>query len=281
MTRQRARGVSFVAITSETDEQFVVADADGREHIFLLHDQIAMSGWLSEYDRVVYVDMTSIALRTWAPILRAAVGSGVKLRYVYVEPVRYQRSSGETGDFDLSELTEGISAIPGFARIADSSSGAVPFVPLVGFEGVRLSRIIQRLETIPINTFPIVGVPGFRVEYPFFSYEGNRASLAKSFMHRNVVLARANCPFDAFYELNRIFERLGSDRIQVAPIGTKPHALAAVLFAIAKGRAVDLVYDHPRRAARPTVGVSRICLYFVTEFLGSNLYSSCNTQAAA
>ena len=47
----------------------------------------------------------------------------------------------------------------------------------------------------------------------------------------------------------------------VAPIGTKPHALGAVLYYLDHSRTVEVLYDHPVRKERRTLGTSRVCLY--------------------
>jgi hypothetical protein len=54
------------------------------------------------------------------------------------------------------------------------------------------------------------------------------------------------------------------DTMKVAPIGTKPHAMGAVLFALASSKTVELVYDHPIRKATRTAGKARLLLYEVS-----------------
>jgi hypothetical protein len=52
--------------------------------------------------------------------------------------------------------------------------------------------------------------------------------------------------------------------LQIAPIGTKPHALGAVLFCLSRPRSVELVYDHPIRKLGRTTGASRLLVYDVS-----------------
>ena len=279
---QVVRGVKFYAIVAETPEEFIVKDDVSTQSTYLLYDQPALEVWLDQMPQTVYIDMTAIALRTWAPLLRAAMTIGKCFRFVYVEPNQYPRANdGTGGGFDISELTEGVSAVPGFARIADTSNDPVPFVPLLGFEGGRFTRVVQKLEVPLERTYPILGVPGYRVEFPFHSLAGNKRELSKAGVHTRMAAARANCPFDAFFELSRIHDRTGNSRLQVAPLGTKPHALGATLFAIARGASIELVYDHPKRAARPSSGISRVCLYFVSDFIESAAYASSSLPGAA
>jgi hypothetical protein len=81
-----------------------------------------------------------------------------------------------------------------------------------------------------------------------------------------VRFAPANDPFGLFYLLEDISAARPSDVLRIAPIGTKPHALGAVLFALTNPRSVELVYDHPVRKAKRTAGVSRTFVYEISPF---------------
>jgi hypothetical protein len=54
------------------------------------------------------------------------------------------------------------------------------------------------------------------------------------------------------------------DVLKIATIGTKPHALGAVLFSLLSPRSIELVYDHPIRKASRTEGSARVLLYEVS-----------------
>ena len=79
--------------------------------------------------------------------------------------------------------------------------------------------------------------------------------------------ATANDPFSLYYLLQDIADENRDDLLKIAPIGTKPHALGAVLFAITNPQKVELVYDHPIRKAKRTQGFSRLLVYHVSTFL--------------
>lgn len=270
--RHLERGVTFFEVDSEEQDSFTARTGDVDE-ILSLWDHAELCAWVRSLGTQVFIDITSIALRTWAPIVHAALSVDCDFRVIYIEPAAYPRVTQNPGSgFDISELTEGIAAIPGFARIASTTNEQTPFVPLLGFEGNRLSRVIAKLEPPIDETFPILGVPGYLVEYPFYSMVGNRQELAKSFMHSRMASARANCPFDAFHALDTVLARLGDRQVQIAPLGTKPHALGAVLSALSSPSRVELVYDHPRRAVSPKTGISRVCLYYVSDFVRSAGY---------
>jgi hypothetical protein len=91
--------------------------------------------------------------------------------------------------------------------------------------------------------------------------------LAATRAWRNARFAQANCPFCLFNLLRDMAEQYPDERIVIAPIGTKPHALGAVLFAVANPDSVELVYDHPIRKAQRTEGAARALVYHVSRFL--------------
>ena len=76
--------------------------------------------------------------------------------------------------------------------------------------------------------------------------------------------AVANCPFDLFYVLQEVASSFPRHVLRVAPIGTKPHAIGGVLFAIANPTNVELVYDHPIRKAQRTDGTAHLLTYHVS-----------------
>jgi len=214
------------------------------------------------------VDLTSLPAHIWAPIVRACLEMNINLRSLYVEPQDYARSPtpGIGALYDLSERVIGIHPIPGFAALRSINDEESLFVPLVGFEGARLSYLIDQLEPRPDSIFPIIGVPGFKKDYPFNSYLGNQVPLEDTRAWRHASYSRANCPFSAYYSIEKIASRRPEHHLRIAPIGTKPHCLGAVLYNIDHPSTSEIIYDHPRRSRSRTHGVSRISLFNISEF---------------
>jgi hypothetical protein len=203
-----------------------------------------------------------------------AVALDVKrdLRVIYVEPINYKYSEFPLkGDiFDLSETIDGIAPLPLFASLREPKNGDVCLIPLIGFEGPRFAFIIEQVEPPGGKIFPIIGVPGFRIEYPFHAYHGNQRKLEETSSWKNVRYARANCPFQTFYVIDEIAQKSKSSLIKIAPIGTKPHALGAILYALAAGQGVEIVYDNPKRKRGRTDGTNRFLVYDVSDFMRNN-----------
>jgi hypothetical protein len=216
-----------------------------------------------------YVDITGLRHHVWAAILKVVLETNRRVIVIYVEPEDYRPSMTPTENeiYDLSDRIEGIRPLPGFARLRDSGDRTC-FVPLLGFEGTRVSYLISQLEPPGEKIIPVIGAPGYRPEFPFATYLGNRSPLIQSQGWRKVRFAQANCPFDLFYVLEDIQKNYSEHVLKIAPIGTKPHALGSILYAIANPRYVELVYDHPIRKAERTSGLGRLMAYHVSSLMG-------------
>jgi hypothetical protein len=215
---------------------------------------------------VLYIDITGLSHHVWAALIQSALQSSLTVRVVYVEPDTYRRASGEQAQYDLSERIAGIHPLPGFATLRQSNESNVSFIPLLGFEEDRLRHAINRVDPPANKTFPVIGIPGFRPEFPFETYDSNRRMLMKERLWASARFADASCPFRLYYLIRDIARNNIQDKIKIALLGTKPHALGAVLYAIARERRVELVYDHPIRKDDRTQGIRRLMVYHVSSF---------------
>jgi hypothetical protein len=258
--------VTLLNIVREEREAiwFTSAENAAEQRVALRSSRELQRFWDLIKDANVYLDITGLRHSSWAALLRGVAGRAQVLRVVYVEPNDYRMSPNPTeSDFyDLSEKIDGIAPLPGFARLREEGPTSC-FVPLLGFEGTRLLFMISQLEPPGQRIFPVVGVPGFRAEYPFVTYLSNRAALQETKAWRKVRFAAVDSPFEVYALLSQLRREHPNDVLKVAPIGTKPHALGAVLFALRNPSAVELVYDHPVRHTRRTVGTARLHVYSI------------------
>jgi hypothetical protein len=217
--------------------------------------------------QTVYVDITGLPHFVWIPVIRAVLRLGLIANVVYAEPLRYVpgRNSSAAELYELSDRISNAEPLPGFASLARDVDPPV-LISLLGFEGGRFARVQQIVQTSGDRTIPIIGVPGFEPEYPFIAYFANRLGLREADCWMNLAFASANCPFSLLAQLEHLATtRLPADRtIKVAMIGTKPHALGALLFFLRSERDVELIYDHPVRSAGRTKGSTRCWVYSVS-----------------
>ena len=146
----------------------------------------------------------------------------------------------------------------------------VLFVPFLGFEGHRLAYVLEQVQPPGRNIVPIIGVPGFLPVFPFHTYLGNKNILANGTLHTQIRHIMANSAFDAFYMLQEISSDYPHHTLKIAPIGTKPHALGAVLFTLCTERSVEIVYDHPIRKPNRTTGSANILVYEIDRLLSNS-----------
>jgi hypothetical protein len=268
--RSQVPDLRFVQILEygKNDFEYVV-DPNSTLLVSLRSEKQMQEFWSGLGARTFYLDLTGFAHHVWAPLVRSCLMGGYRLIVIYVEPANYSYNVTPTeGEiFDLSERISGISPIPGFAALRETREEGACFVPLIGFEGRRLAYLVEQVQPPGGKIIPVIGVPGFRPEYPFHACLCNRTTLIETRCWKNMRFAAANDPFSLYYLLQEIAEENRGDVLKVAPIGTKPHALGAVLFAITSPKTVELVYDHPIRKAKRTQGFSRLLVYYVSTFL--------------
>jgi hypothetical protein len=185
-----------------------------------------------------------------------------------VEPEEYSRSQDTAHLYDLSNEYEGIKDIPGFAMLQPTGENFC-YIPILGFEGARFSIATTKVDPPKDKTFPVVGLPGFRPEYPFEAYVANRRTLESTseWIYSNIKYVDAGCPFCLFYAIQDLANQHKNDILKIALLGTKPHALGATLYAIINDNKVQLIYDYPKRKPGRTTGIGRIYLYHVSFFI--------------
>lgn len=263
----RCEDIVFARIHKQSLSSFS-AQIDYKEDDYLLRSQTQLSHFVKMLrNGRIYLDITGLDHSTWAPLLRVMLYSGYEVIVVYVEPGDYRPNAIPTEGtiFDLSERIQGISPLPGFVSLLEPREEKMCFVPMLGFEGARFAYLLESVQPLGEKIVPILGVPGFRPEYPFHAYLGNRHVLTQSQSWCNVRFAAANCPFSLFYLLRDIHNEYPEHTLKLAPIGTKPHALGAVLYAMCEQRVgpVEIVYDHPIRKKGRTEGTGRLLTYDV------------------
>lgn len=150
------------------------------------------------------------------------------LSIYYTEPKSYLFRKGLYHLFHTSTGPLSITEIPGYS--GEESRGAKrKLVILLGFDG-DLSKEINE-DVSPNETLVVNGFPSYAPKFKDISLIANEKLVSDD---RVVVqYARANNPFEVYNLLDSI--KAKSDRgtfINVAPLGTKPMALGACLFAL-------------------------------------------------
>ena len=213
--------------------------------------------------RPICIDITSLPMSVWGPLVRVAIQDQRELWLVYAEPRTYQAHKRPTPPelFDLSERVGDVEALPGMARLSGPSPGTpLVLVILLGFEGGRARHITTTLEPEP-TIVPVVGAPGMHAEYATQAVECNREFLKNTGSLTDVHWVDAVCPFGVRDLLSDIAAEHDGSYMYVAPIGTKPHALGALLYCLSRSSGCEIIYDHPTPRKGGTSGIGKMHLY--------------------
>jgi hypothetical protein len=231
-----------------------------------LHDETALVAMLR--NKRVLLDISGLQHHVWAPLVRSLFAAGVETRVLYAEPDSYKEHTNPSSAslFDLTVKFDGLSPLPGFARLSGPvDENACLFVATLGFEGNRPASLVFQLDPMP-KVIPVVGVPGFQIEFPSYTVECNRAFLDDCKAHQEIRYARASCPFESYEALTDIRRDYPDHFMYIAPIGTKPHALGVILYALANPNFTEIMFDHPVRRPGRTKGIGIIHIYDLGDF---------------
>lgn len=264
----RTIGVKFCKILYEDKFYFQCDAVSGIK--YSLRNIRSLEQFLGQFESdTLYIDITGLGHATWAALIQCALKMGKVVRAVYLEPKTYLRTlEPKLGDiFDLSDKIQGISPLPMFPTFSDFEDEKSCFVPLLGFEGTRFAHMFENVQPEDRKTFPIIGVPGYRPEYPFSSYLGNANPLQRSHSFTRLRFAKSNCPFSLYYQVAQLSEEYEDHVMKLGLVGTKPHALGAILYAIHHERRSEIIYDHVIRKVDRTTGADKCLVYGISEFM--------------
>lgn len=260
---------TFVEIGINDQDQMINV-ATG-ETISLSSTRAVLDFYASFSPTTIYIEVTGMSCRLAAPLMKYAIDNGMDVRVVYSEPHGYllDEFKKEGVDHDLSESFDGVNPLPGFAIVLPHRTEPI-FVSMLGFEGGRLKYLITTQQPTFDKIRPVVGVPGYQIEYPFEAYWGNRNSLRTTKAWEHMEYAEANSIVDSYLILKKISFDNRNPNMVIAPIGTKPHAIGAILYAIKNPMKVELLYDNPKRSLNRTDGIGRILVCNVTKLFNEN-----------
>ncbi|CAI3929058.1 hypothetical protein [Alteromonas macleodii] len=271
------RGTLNVIDGIDKSRVLFISEGDNRESINVEHCEQQYTINLRSSESIarlfksfskLLLDITSLRHMVWAPLVRYFYSNGFSTRVMYAEPLEYSKHPSPSSDnkFDLTNKFDGVYPIPGFAKLDREYSGAIDiFITMLGFEGDRPRRILNEIEPPP-KVIPIIGMAGFKVEYPTFTITCNRSLLEEVDAFSNIRLARASCPFETYEKIAEISQEYEDSYLYLAPVGTKPHALGAVMYHIINPENSELLYDNPVGQTNRTKGKAQVHIYDLDRF---------------
>lgn len=170
----------------------------------------------------------------------------------YTEPKSYLFPKGLFSLYQSSLGPLSVIEIPGFTGLELRGQNRI-LVTLLGFDG-DLSKEIN-FDVSPSETQIINGFPGYSPKFKDISLVCNEKLIQKK--DTQVLFCRANNPFETFNLLesiktdSKLRKEHGNFFMNIAPLGTKPMALGACLFAI-HNPDVRIVYPLPENYMKIT-----------------------------
>ena len=207
----------------------------------------------------ILVDISSLQTPTIMALLNSLFTSSrcrpAKLFIVYAKPEKYLQP------YMFSTKFGEASAIPGFiARMRENEI----LIPFLGFEGSRLRNIIGDVQYEKV--IPIIGCPSDDPKWQFETMRKCMEAIKEQGAEYNIEKCKANSIFEAYYLLEEIIKSATKNYV-LAPLGTKPHTVAATIFAIKHKTNCRLIYDFAIENYEQSSGVSNILVAHISCFL--------------
>jgi hypothetical protein len=214
--------------------------------------------------RSVAVDITSLqhaAIMCVVKLLMAATPG--ELFAVYAEPANYERHS-VLDDFRFSSKFLGNKSVPLFAKTQRNTERTI--AAFIGFEGERVSRLLEDRENVT-RLIPVLGFPAYRPGWNTISL-ASAGRVIKSFDAFSMIRSCAAVSVGEAYRVLTEIRGIEENRpLIVAPLGTRPHTLAAALFVCRNSEDTRLAYDHPVETAPRSKGIGATHAYHLSGFL--------------
>ena len=161
-----------------------------------------------------------------------------KVLTFYTQPFSYRFSDSNYRSFRSSSGPITVKEVPSFPG-ADTREGRLLII-ILGFDGdlsTEINEIVAPTKTLIVN-----GFPGFEPKFKDISLISNERLLRPS---NKLLYSRSTNPFEIYNLLDCLKTDNTDDILSIAPLGSKPMALGACLFAI-HNRDVRVIYPYPQ-----------------------------------
>lgn len=218
----------------------------------------------------IYLDGTSLGFAELLLIIHYLHQNlkNKNIKILYAEPKEYKLKKEDTvfsGEFDLTTGFNDFKKIPPFSLLIDSNSNSkAELVSFLGFENERLGRIIESDDGARYGKYtPILALPAFVPGWENISLRRHHKELEN---FNSIEFSPANNPYETYQKLDFIEKNSKLESMVLAPIGTKPHAIGAIIYLInakEKGKKIGIVYDFPQKKEKRTDGIGQIHEYIL------------------
>ncbi|MFC4636008.1 hypothetical protein ACFO3O_19015 [Dokdonia ponticola] len=160
------------------------------------------------------------------------------LNIFYSEPEYYKFNQNLYDEYEYLKGSLDIQSIHGYLGSTLGSEDRILTI-LLGFEGNISSEIYE--DVAPSNLMVINGLPSYLQKFKDISILNNSRLIANT---ESIIYANANDPFKMYNKLSLMKVNNEHKSIVIAPLGTKPMALGACMFAL-KYPEIRIIYPFP------------------------------------
>lgn len=221
----------------------------------------------------ILLDATTLEFPEIVLILHAynSLPRGRKPRcaFIYTEPEGYTKKPADEAitpgvAFHLSSHFKAKNPIPPFTSMFRAGTKA-RLVAFLGFEGSRLSQVLNDEDGHYYHQVTVVfGMPPFQASWDLHALLANYRLLQRENTHvRYCSASNPRAAYQLLLEAHQANIGGETNRLAVAPFGTKPMALGAALYCVENPSTPRIIYDHPVRVKGRSFGVARTHLYEV------------------
>lgn len=211
----------------------------------------------------ILVDISSLQTPTIMALFNTLFSSNkcrpAKLFIAYTKPIKYLAHNSST--YMFSTKLGKASSVPGYAARAKDNEILIPFL---GFEGARLRNIVGDSQYEKV--IPIVGFPSDNPKWQFETMRNCMEEIKEQNAEYNIEKCKANSIFEAYYLLEKLTANMTKNYV-LAPIGTKPHTVAATIFTLKHKTNCRLIYDFAVENYDQSSGVYNILVTHISCFL--------------
>jgi hypothetical protein len=267
------RGTAAIQFTGQHCDKIISLQYNAESFEILLdgrqHNAEDLDDLLSPFmGGAVLLESTSLGFVEIFLCCRALLELSVsRVDLVYVEPEEYANPRRveilNRRDFELSKDVPGYRAIPKATKLlSDREPQHVIF--FLGYEERRLEVALEDYQMIgPASCSLVFGVPAFKPGWEMNSFANNVRVIRDKNLSGGIHFCGAENPAATIQVLEEIRRSIRpSERLFVAPIGTKPNGIGVALFA-SQDQECGILYDHPVRSKKRTSKVSRWHLFEV------------------
>ena len=206
---------------------------------------------------VVGLDITGMPTPQFFLLIKWLSRYVEKIYVYYTQPERYIMNGGLFKSYFSTVGPVSVSEINGFSgEIANEGNGNRVLICMLGFDNDLLPVVIQ--DAGPQKIVAINGFPSFFPKFKDISLANNQKFLAGSEFSSRIEKTKslsdyfyveALNPFETYNTLEEIADEQNEFCVDIVPLGTKPMALGACLFAIVH-KDVRAVFPIPEKYAK-------------------------------